>query len=424
MQTYEELSRFRAAMDMCGDAIYLVDRATMRFVDVNHTACTRMGYSREELLQRGPQDLLGASREEIERAYDKVIAAGANGITSESSARTKDGRASVTELHRRALHLEKGWLIVSIARDITERKRAEQALRESEAELRLLTENVPAMILYFDPRMNCVFANQYYADFFGLTVTDLVGKPLREIIGDTVFPDLEAHFRKALEGAPVAYQREVRLKSGEQRYIEVKLVPRVADQRQILGCYSMVIDITEQKQTEGRIRYLATHDSLTGLPNRLLFNDRLGQAISLAKRDACQFALLYLDLDGFKPVNDTLGHSVGDQVLNAVAERLRNQVRESDTVARIGGDEFTVILRDISSPQDVAAVSQKIIAAFAAPFCLGTVSEEIKIGASIGIAVYPGDAQDHEALIGRADAAMYNAKAQGNCFRFSGILVP
>ena len=156
------------------------------------------------------------------------------------------------------------------------------------------------------------------------------------------------------------------------------------------------------------------------LPNRLLFNDRLGQAISLARRDASQFALLYLDLDRFKPVNDTLGHDAGDELLRCVAERIREQVRESDTVARVGGDEFTVILRDISSRQAVAAVAQKIIAAVAAPYRLGNRPQAVEIGTSIGIAVYPADAQDHATLIKIADAAMYSAKHQGSCFRFFG----
>lgn len=128
-QTDEELLRFRAAMDMSGDAIYLVDRATMRFVDVNRTACTRMGYSREELLKMGPQDLLLADRKELEQKYDEVIAAGAEGVRTESSARTRDGRKTVTELHRRAMRSGDGWIIVSIARDITRRKRAERASR-------------------------------------------------------------------------------------------------------------------------------------------------------------------------------------------------------------------------------------------------------------------------------------------------------
>jgi diguanylate cyclase (GGDEF)-like protein/PAS domain S-box-containing protein len=314
-----------------------------------------------------------------------------------------------------------GGGFLTIYADITERKQSEKALRDSETELRLLTDNVPAMILYVDRNMHCVFANRRYADFFGVAVADIVGKQLREIVGDAAYPQVEGHFNKALEGHPVAYQRNAQLKSGEQRWIEVKVVPRAAEQGQIPGCYSMAIDITEQKQAEERIQYVAHHDSLTGLPNRLLFNDRLGQAISRAKRDARQFALLYLDLDKLKPVNDTLGHDAGDQLLKSVAERIREQVRESDTVARVGGDEFTVILRDISSRQDVAAVAEKIIAAVAVPFRLGNRPQAVEIGTSIGVAVYPSDAQDHETLIKIADAAMYRAKTQGNCFRFFGI---
>ncbi len=310
---------------------------------------------------------------------------------------------------------------LTIYTDITERKRTEKALRDSEAELRLLTDNVPAMILYVDRNMRCVFANKRYADFFGFAVADIVGKPLREIVGDVAYPQVEGYINKALEGHPVVYQRKVRLKSGEQGWIEVKLVPREAEQGQVPGCYSVTIDITGHKQAEERIQHVAHHDSLTGLPNRLLFNDRLGQAISLAKRDARQFALLYLDLDSFKPVNDNLGHDAGDQILKIVAERIREQVRESDTVARVGGDEFTAILRDITNRKDIATVAEKIVAALAAPFRLENHPQAVEIGTSIGIAVYPSDAQDHETLIKMADAAMYRAKTRGNCFRFSGI---
>ena len=145
-----------------------------------------------------------------------------------------------------------------------------------------------------------------------------------------------------LQGHPVTYQRTRKLANGESRHIEVKLVPHIGDQGRILGCFAVTTDITEHKLTQERIQTVAHHDSLTGLPNRLLFNDRLSQAISLAKRDSRQFALLYLDLDRFKPVNDNYGHSAGDMLLCAVAERLRESVRASDTVARLGGDEFAI----------------------------------------------------------------------------------
>ncbi len=422
----DDLRRFRTAMDTSGDAILLIDRASMRYIDVNQTFCDLVGYTRQEMLGMTPMDLFSADRQTLERGYDALIADNNNSArVVQGWYRHKDGTLIPIEARRRALNTAHGWIIVGSSRDISERLRAEDSLRKSASELQLLIDNVPAMILYLDQSLHCVFSNRRYADFVGLAATDLVGKPLREIVGDAAYPALEAHFKKALEGHPVTYERNVRLGSGEQRCIEVKLVPRagIGDMRgatrgDMGGFYSMAIDITEQKRAAERIEHLASHDSLTGLPNRLLFNDRLGRAISLARRDSLQFALLYLDLDEFKPVNDTLGHDAGDDLLKRVAERIRRQVRDSDTVARIGGDEFCVILNSISSPQDGAAVAEKIIAALAEPFLVGEGRHPVEVGTSIGIAVYPGDGQDNETLVKTADAAMYHAKERGNCFRF------
>ena len=533
----EELQRFRDAMDISGDAIYLVDRATMRFVDVNRTACLRMGYSREELLQMGPQDLLDEKREKIEKLYDEVIAAGAAGSTMQSTARTRDGRASVTELHRRALLVDEGWVIVSIARDITQRRQMEQALLESErryratfelagsgiahvdldgrflrvneslcrllgfpereligrtvkdlshpedrdltdaarsqvrsgerksmraekrylrkdgvavwvvltvalvrddngvplyeiavfddvtvrrqaeqasrdsaAELRLFADNAPALTVLWDADLRCRFANRRYAEFFGTTVERIAGRHLREVVGEDIYREIECHFSRALQGHAVNYQRIHQPVQGEARHTEVRLLPHLGEDGQILGVFSVIDDITQHKQTEERIRHVAHHHSLTRLPNRLLFNDRLAQAIRFARRDKRKFALLYLDLDRFKPVNDTLGHAAGDELLRIVAKRIRGQVRESDTVARIGGDEFTVILADVALREDAQAVAAKMAAALAEPFLLDNQSKKVEIGASIGIAVYPLDAQDADALAKVADASMYQGK--------------
>jgi diguanylate cyclase (GGDEF)-like protein/PAS domain S-box-containing protein len=313
-----------------------------------------------------------------------------------------------------------GGGFVSIYTDITERTRAEKALRDSETELRLLIDNVPGMILYINREMRCVFANKRYADFFGVGVADIIGKQVAEVIGYMAYQGLEKHFREALAGRPGAYHRLVERDGREPRWIEVKLVPRPEEQGQIPGFYSMATDITEHKLSEARIQHLAHHDSLTDLPNRLLFNDRLGQAISLAKRDSRQFALLYLDLDRFKLVNDSLGHHAGDELLKCAADRIRQQVRESDTVARIGGDEFAVILRDIGSREAVVVIAEKIISALTAPFHLAGQKQKVDIGVSIGIGVYPADGQDIDALIKQADSAMYSAKIRRSCYVFSG----
>ncbi len=293
-----------------------------------------------------------------------------------------------------------------VAQRTAELRLREQALRDSAEKLRLFADNVPAMTVSWDENLHCRFANKPFTDFFGFSGETILGRHLREVVGEEAYREVEGYFEQVLRGYPVTYQRTRKLADGESRYIEVKLLPHIGERGNILGCFAVTTDITEHKLAEERIQRVAHNDSLTGLPNRLLFNDRLHQAISLAKRDSRQFALLYLDLDKFKPVNDTLGHTAGDELLQAVAARIRQQVRESDTVARIGGDEFTVILPDIARREEAETVARKIIAALAAPFQLGRQKRSVEIGASIGIAVYPADAGDADALIKAADAAM------------------
>jgi len=280
-------------------------------------------------------------------------------------------------------------------------------------ELRLFTDNVPAMTVSYDQHLHCRFVNRRFAEFFGLTVDMVLGRHLRELVGAAVFSEIEGYYAQVLKGQPVTYSRTHQLPGGEIRHLEIKLLPHIGDGGQCLGCFSVASDITEHKLTEERIQRLAHHDSLTGLPNRLLFDDRLSQTVHLAKRDSGQFALLYIDLDKFKSVNDRLGHSAGDELLKLAAARIRDQVRESDTCARVGGDEFIVILSDIAKREDAETVAQKINSAIAAPFRLCGDRVSVEVGVSIGIAVYPSDGQDANSLVTAADAAMYGAKLIG-----------
>jgi diguanylate cyclase (GGDEF)-like protein len=178
----------------------------------------------------------------------------------------------------------------------------------------------------------------------------------------------------------------------------------------------------ERKRMEERLHYMATHDTLTGLPNRQLFHDRLVHAIELSRRlsshknEKWELAVMLLDLDNFKSANDTYGHPQGDILLQSVTEQLRNCVRESDTVARMGGDEFTLIFENVSGADDAEVLAKKVMAAFDQPFELA--GHEFRVTASIGISLYPRDGQDAETLLTHADIAMYRAKRYKNAFRF------
>jgi diguanylate cyclase (GGDEF)-like protein len=175
-----------------------------------------------------------------------------------------------------------------------------------------------------------------------------------------------------------------------------------------------------RKQAEERIRHLANYDELTGLPNRSMFHERLHHALAQALRHARPLAILFIDLDRFKNINDTLGHEAGDRVLREVAERLLGCLRDSDTVGRLGGDEFVVLIEELPQLADVAAVAQKILDAAARPFMLA--AREYHIGASIGISAYPEDGKDLETLLKHADAAMYRAKERGrNNYQFYSV---
>jgi diguanylate cyclase (GGDEF)-like protein/PAS domain S-box-containing protein len=296
-----------------------------------------------------------------------------------------------------------------VGTDISTRKRHEAALRDSSEKLRAFADNIPAMTVWWDESLHCRFANDAFTDFFGQALEGIVGRHVRAVLGEAMYRELEAHFVEVQKGYPVTYASVRVLANGESRHLEVRVVPHIGEHDKVDGCISVITDISLHKLAEERIRRVAHHDGLTGLANRLLFNDRLEQAVRTARRSAVPFALLFIDLDQFKPVNDTFGHAAGDELLKAVAQRLCRVVRDSDTVARLGGDEFAVVLPGIGGRAQAQAVAAKIVATLALPIELGNFMRA-GIGSSIGIALFPDDAADAAALLAAADAAMYLAK--------------
>jgi diguanylate cyclase (GGDEF)-like protein len=234
----------------------------------------------------------------------------------------------------------------------------------------------------------------------GLTREQVIGKRVLEILPETESLWIERYGRVALTGEPAHFEAYAR---SFGRHFEV-LAYQIRE-----GQFAVTFaDITERKKAEEQLQYTALHDSLTTLPNRRLFEDRLDQAIKTARRSGGRAALFYLDLDGFKSVNDLYGHEAGDTVLRDVAVRIRGCIRTSDTAARVGGDEFVVVLPDVAGREGARLVSQKIVDAIDQPFMVS--NQECRVGASIGISLFPDDGSDLEILMKAADRAMYEVK--------------
>ena len=286
-----------------------------------------------------------------------------------------------------------------------------ESLREQEQMLSSITGNISDGIYRSTPDKGMVYANEALASMFGYAST----AELMSMAGPILYANprrrqeltqlLDEHGQYRNE--EVEYQR----KDGS-RFYAVNSATTVKDaQGKPLYFDGVISDITERKRAEAQVYQLAHYDSLTGLPNRALLRDRLGQAMSDAKRRGAKLAVMYLDLDRFKTVNDSLGHETGDRLLKAVATRLRECMRDSDTISRQGGDEFLLILRDVADAPRVAHVAEKLQEAVARPLRIG--ENELHVTPSIGISLFPDDAQDIDGLIRNADAAMYHAKENG-----------
>ncbi|MDH3724077.1 MAG: sensor domain-containing diguanylate cyclase [Desulfobacteraceae bacterium] len=277
-----------------------------------------------------------------------------------------------------------------------------------------IVETIREPLLVLDRDLRVVTASRSFYEFFKVKPEETVGQliydlgdkqwdisKLRELL-EKILPQQTAFDNYEVEHDFVTIGRRTLLLNARQ------IEREVGKERIILLA---IEDITERKKYEEKIQQMAFHDSLTGLPNRKLFSDRLGIVLAQAKRNKKKVGIVMLDLDNFKDVNDTLGHDVGDTLLKAVAERLSGTLRKSDTVARFGGDEFVLIFPDMEIIEEAIQVVQKIIDRFHKPFLIDT--HQLVVTTSIGIAVYPNDGMDEEILMKNADIAMYQAKQAG-----------
>jgi diguanylate cyclase (GGDEF)-like protein/PAS domain S-box-containing protein len=380
----------------------------------NDRFCEMVGYTREELI--GKQgDLLLAYPEDISLMREKIrLRMRHIADQYEVRIRRKDGTIIWLEIGGAPVVDAAGNVVGSIGvhNDVTERRMAEEALRESEARYRLMAENSTDMISRTSNRGILLYASDASRRLLGYEPSELVGRSFFDFVFDADRDEVRHLSSLIHESGPTTFAYRVEKKDGSLVWFETtsRSVRDVftGKVREIVGVSR---DVTERKRVEEQIEYQAYHDALTGLPNRRLFRDRLTVALAHARRMKHPLAVMFLDLDRFKVVNDTLGHSTGDELLKAVGARLQVSLREEDSIARMGGDEFTILLADLKSTDTAAKIAQKVLDTVALPLQIdGT---ELFVTTSIGIALFPSDGDSAEVLLANADHAMYRAKDAG-----------
>jgi diguanylate cyclase (GGDEF)-like protein/PAS domain S-box-containing protein len=420
VRSQEELRRFRMAINSSIDAVYLIDRAQMRFIDANETALMTLGYSYQELLQLGPHDLKPdeGERERIDSRFDEIINSEAKAGMVETIHQRKDGTRLPVEVYLRALHSEGRQVLVAVVRDITTRLKVEAVLRESEQRFRVAFNQAAVGLAHVAPDGRWLMVNNKLCEIVGYSQQELLSMRFQDI---THPEDLVADLtlaRRMTAGELDEKTREKRYRCKDGHFIWVNLTSSmVRDEGGVPKYYSTVVeDISRRKQMEQQLLHLANHDALTGLPNRSLLLDRLTQTIGFANRSGSRVAVILIDLDRFKNINDSLGHGLGDQIILEVARRLSACAKEGDTVARIGGDEFMVVRSDVRE-DGVALMAKQILESMSQPMAIQ--GHEFFPTGSMGISMYPRDGRDSQALVKNADTAMYRAKDAGrNNFQF------
>ncbi len=539
-------SQLRVIMDGVPAPVAYIDRDE-RCHYVNRTFLQYFGLTAEQVAELRLRDVVGhgiyqSAQAMLTRALDGESTAfdrlvpGANGVRRWMTIRVVPDAAPSGEVH--------GAFV--LMNDIHGLKQAQEALRASEAELRLIMDNVPARVAYIDREYRFRFLNRHNEEWLGASRKDLTGRRVEEVIGEERFAQLQPLLQRVLNGEVVATEQTLVQPEGEPRWESIHYAPNRDGEGNVIGIYAVHTDVHDQKnnedalrranwmlsshisntplavlewdrefrlvrwspqaenifgwvsdevlgmpiddnpllheadreavagllatltsgeepratgltrncrkdgdtiwcewyhsalldddgriasilsfvqdvssriQAEERLQYMATRDALTGLPNRLLLHERLTQAIAQAKRSGRRVGVLFIDLDRFKNVNDTLGHRIGDELLKGVTKALSTALRETDLLARLGGDEFMVIVEDFDDPSVLGRIAQKLLDAIAQPFKVE--EHDIYVTSSIGISVYPDDSDDPEELLKHADVAMYRSKELGrNTYQF------
>jgi diguanylate cyclase (GGDEF)-like protein/PAS domain S-box-containing protein len=407
--------QYRTMLEQMQDGYYEVDLLG-NYTFANTAAANILGVPKEQLI--GTNYHAVTPPDEIDRvfqAYNEVFKSGIPNTGFAHKITIKDGQSILCESSVDVRRNERGEVIgfKSVARDVTERKMLEEALLLSEEKYRSILEEMEDAYYEVDLSGNFQFVNESTSRHTGYSMEELTQMNFRQVTYEEDINPVFTAFNNVYRSgeANKGYAHRMVKKDGTVGYVEAAISVSKDKTGATVGFRCVSRDVTERKMLEQKLADMATHDYLTGLPNRILLNDRFQVALAQANRNNYKLGIMSLDLDHFKEVNDTMGHAVGDQLLKAAGTRLSDILRSSDTVARLGGDEFLLLLQEIHYPEDATLIAEKIVDSCKEPLRVN--GFELHISTSIGIAIYPDNGEDMDTLMRKSDAAMYFSKRHG-----------
>ena len=406
--------RFYRIFQATPDLLSITNLKDGKYLEVNEAFLKVLGYQRSEITGRSLEELcVWADEGELREVVAELEQAG-EVRNHEVRFKTKDARELTGLVSAEPIEINSNTFILTLFKDITERKR----LEVDRARLAAIVDSSDDAIMATDVAGTIISWNAGAEKIFGYAAKEMRGIHISFLAPPERKDELSALHQSVRKQEQVTHFDMVHSKKdGRQLYLSLTLSPIKNAEGAVVGTSCIARDVTDRTVMEETIKHQAQHDPLTDLPNRKLFMDFLALELAQARRNRKNLAVLFLDLDHFKQINDTLGHAAGDLLLQAVAQRLKHCVRESDTVARIGGDEFNVLMPDLTQSDDVGTVVGKIMGVFEAPFLLDNV--EVNATTSVGISIYPDDGDCSEDLVEKADSAMYVAKqSSGNAYQF------
>jgi diguanylate cyclase (GGDEF)-like protein/PAS domain S-box-containing protein len=406
--------RFFKIFQATPDLLSITSLSDGIYLEVNEAFLHALGYHRSEVVGREAAQVPVWEAEQDRVGIIKGLKEQGQVRDRETRFRTKNGGRLDGLVSAELIEMNGKQLVLTLFKDITDRKR----LEEERARLAAIVECSDDAIIATDPRGRVVTWNDGAHRMLGYTAEEMKGRGLCQLAPAERRDDMHRLQHGVLVDGMMIHFDTIYLRNDSTEInVSLTISPIRSSDGTIVGTACIARDVTERTLMEETIKHQAQHDALTDLPNRKLFMDFLNLELAQARRNRKNLAVLFLDLDRFKQINDTLGHKAGDLLLQAVAQRLKRCVRESDTVARIGGDEFNVLMPDLSQTDDVGTVVRKIMGVFRTPFLLDNI--EVPATTSVGISMFPADGQTSEELVQKADSAMYVAKqANGNSYQF------